>query len=210
MEKKQISRRAQKTREQIRTAAQELFLRHGFSGASTDAIMTQAGIASKETLYRYYTNKEELFIDVLRHLTVEHPRHQLFQEGVPTPTSREELRAALLWIANELLGIMTQPDYQALLRVLFGDVVRFPHLGNLFWSTVPERGMAAINELLMKAEAQQVIKDVDREAIVRMLLGSLLTYMLYNVVLRIDGEQVIPSPTRIEAIIDTLMKAMAA
>lgn len=210
MEKTQISKRAQKTREQIRSAAQELFLRNGFSGTSTDAIMAQAGIASKETLYRYYARKEELFIDVLRQLTLDNPSHQLVQDGLSAPTSREELRAALLRVANELLGIMMQREYQALLRVLLGDLVRFPHLGNLFWTSVPLRGMVAISGLLEQAEAQNVVRDVDREAVVRMLLGSMLTYMLYNVLFHIEGELEIPDPARIDAIVDALMKTMAS
>ena len=68
------NRRAQQTREQIRAAAQRLFLQQGYLATSTDAILAEAGIASKETLYRHYASKEDLFVDVLSHLTLSEPR----------------------------------------------------------------------------------------------------------------------------------------
>ena len=60
--------RAQQKREQILTAARRLFLQHGFADTSTEAIRIEAGV-SKETLYRYYASKEELFVDVLGNLS---------------------------------------------------------------------------------------------------------------------------------------------
>lgn len=52
---------------QIRQAARTLFLRHGFGGVTTAALVKEAGV-SKETLYSRYPNKEAVFTDVLEHL----------------------------------------------------------------------------------------------------------------------------------------------
>ena len=57
------STRAQRTRERLRAAAHRLFLRQGYLATSVDAILAEAGISSKETLYRKYANKEALFAD---------------------------------------------------------------------------------------------------------------------------------------------------
>ena len=65
--------RAQQTRERLRAAAHRLFLQQGYLATSIDAILAEAGISSKETLYRHYANKEALFVDVLSHLTMEQP-----------------------------------------------------------------------------------------------------------------------------------------
>ena len=51
--------RARAKRDQIRAHAQRLFLARGFTGTSTDAIAAEAGV-SKQTLYAYYSSKEEL------------------------------------------------------------------------------------------------------------------------------------------------------
>src|SRR5215217_5334890 len=105
----QLSTRAQRTREQIRAAAQRLFLQQGYLATSTDAILTEAGIASKETLYRHYASKEELFADVLRHLTLEQPHFAERLAQLRPPDDLSSLRQALTAIARELLALMLQP-----------------------------------------------------------------------------------------------------
>ncbi len=65
--------RSQHTRQRLRAAAYRLFFQQGYLATSIDAILAEAGISSKETFYRHYTNKEALFVDVLAHLTMEQP-----------------------------------------------------------------------------------------------------------------------------------------
>src|SRR6266487_2123992 len=63
--------RATAKRNAIHAAAQGLFLQHGFAGTSMDAIALAANV-SKQTLYRYYQNKEALFVAVLEQLALDH------------------------------------------------------------------------------------------------------------------------------------------
>src|SRR5437016_13015316 len=102
------NRRTQQTREQIRVAAHRLFLQHGYLATSTDAILSEAGIASKETLYRYYASKENLFVDVLGHLTLSQPRISSKLSALPAPHDLPSLREALATVAREILSIMIQ------------------------------------------------------------------------------------------------------
>ncbi|MBO0780962.1 MAG: TetR/AcrR family transcriptional regulator, partial [Ktedonobacteraceae bacterium] len=126
------NKRAQKTREQIRAAAQQLFLQHGYLATSTDAIMAAAGISSKETLYRHYASKEELFVDVLGNLTLAQPGFSSRLSEMIPPHDLPSLRQALTMVAHEILSMMTQPTYLALLRVILAELPRFPQLGPLF------------------------------------------------------------------------------
>src|SRR5215472_9813276 len=107
--------RAEKKRAQIRMAAKELFLRSGFQGTSTDAIAAEASV-SKETLYRYYPRKEDLFVDVVRSLTTERLHLAQWTERSTAPTSIQELRMFLRAIARRVVETMVQPEYQALFR----------------------------------------------------------------------------------------------
>src|SRR5713226_7273324 len=86
--------RTEKKRAQIRAAAKQLFLRHGFQATSTDAIAAAASV-SKETLYRYYPKKDDLFVDVLRSLTIERSFWVQAMERPTEPTSTEDLRVLL-------------------------------------------------------------------------------------------------------------------
>src|SRR5690242_20220134 len=105
------NRRAQQTRERLRTAAHRLFLRQGYLATSVDAILAQAGISSKETLYRHYANKEALFADVLSHLTMEQPGFSARLTELPATHDLQTLRRALATLAREILAMMSQPGY---------------------------------------------------------------------------------------------------
>jgi TetR/AcrR family transcriptional repressor of mexJK operon len=206
LEKKQ-STRVQKTREQIRAAAYRLFLQHGFLGTSTDAIMTEAGIASKETLYRHYASKEELFVDVLSHLTLAQPRSSLLLAEMPIPHDLPSLRKALTVLAREILSIMIQPEYLALLRVIMAEMPRFPQIGPLFRAAVPERGLSYFTALLHQAREQNIIANVDFDAVTHALLGGLLTYALLDIFFA--GEDAHPpSLDRADAVVDVIMRAL--
>jgi len=199
--------RAQQKREQILTAARRLFLQHGFADTSTEAIRIEAGV-SKETLYRYYASKEELFTAVLRQLTLEHlPR--LVEEMLPPRENREAVQHALFMLAQELTSIMMQPEYLALLRVIIAETPRFPDVGTLFRATVPEQSLSYIVALLKQMRDQGVVADIDEEAAARMLLGSLLTYALLDGLLSTSSVPQKPSPERLAAIVELFLRAIA-
>src|SRR5262245_27882527 len=53
----------QRRRDDILRAAADLFGRHGYGGVQVDDVARAAGVG-KPTLYRYFTSKEELFLQV--------------------------------------------------------------------------------------------------------------------------------------------------
>ena len=199
--------RAQQTRERLRAAAHRLFLRQGYLATSVDAILAEAGISSKETLYRHYANKEALFADVLGHLTLAQPG---FSERVastsPSPHDLSSLRQALTQLAREILAMMCQPGYLPLVRMIIAESPRFPQLGTLFFSTVTERGMGMLTSLLSEAHQQGIVADVDFDAVTHALLGGLLTYGMMNLVLAEEVNLV--SLDRADAVVDVLMPAL--
>ena len=200
--------RSQMKREQIRLAAQRLFLQRGFSDTSVDAIATEASV-SKQTLYTYYTNKEAIFTEVLRQLTLENPRnHLLMRESVPRLESGEDLRGALTTLAQEIATIMMQPEYLALLRVIVAEVPRFPHLGTLFRTTVPEQSMMSIAAFLKRAQDQGLASNFDPDKAALMFIGTLLTYALLHGLLVADETPYSPTSAQIVPIIDLFMRAI--
>src|SRR5579859_498245 len=182
-------KRVQQTRERLRTAAHRLFLQQGYLATSIDAILAEAGISSKETLYRHYANKEALFVDVLSHLTMEQPGFSEKLSALPAPKDLPSLGHALTLLAREILAMMSQPGYLPLVRMIIAEAPRFPQLGTLFFSTVTRRGLAILIALLQAAREQQLIADIDFDVVTHMLLGGLLTYVLMSLV---SGEEAQP------------------
>ena len=202
------NRRTQETHEQIRAAAQRLFLQHGYLATSTDAIMVEAGISSKETLYRHYASKEDLFVDVLGHLTLSQPGFSEKLVVLPTPHDLLSLRQALTQLSREILSLMRQPEYLALVRIIIAEAPRFPQLGSLFFSTVPQRGLTLIMALLQAAREQQLIADVDFEVVARALLGGLLSYAITGLLFA-EEETRLPSLDHADEVVEIIMRALA-
>jgi TetR/AcrR family transcriptional repressor of mexJK operon len=200
--------RAQQTRERLRAAAQRLFLQQGYLATSIDAILAEAGVSSKETLYRHYASKEELFVDVLGHLTLSQPGFSEKLSALPTPHDLPSLRQALTQLSREILSLMRQPEYLALVRIIIAEAPRFPQLGSLFFSTVPQRGLTLIMALLQAAREQQLIADVDFEVVARALLGGLLSYAITGLLFA-EEETRLPSLDHADEVVEIIMRALA-
>jgi AcrR family transcriptional regulator len=199
--------RAQRTHERIRVAAHELFLQQGYQATSVDAICVAAQVASRETFYRHFPSKENLFIEVMGRLTMEQPGFSNLVATLPDPRDLPTLRQALTRLAREILSLMTQPEYLPLIRILIVETARLPDLGPLFFAAVPQRGLGIIMDLLRAARAHGVIGDIDFEVVARMLLGGLLTYAVQG--LLASGERT-PAPPldRADALVEITLRAL--
>ncbi|HEX9070162.1 MAG TPA: TetR/AcrR family transcriptional regulator [Ktedonobacterales bacterium] len=203
------SSRTEKTRESILAAAQRLFLERGFQATSTDAILAEAGVSSKETLYRYFASKEELFAAVLGHLTTEQPDFSARFAALSPPRDFRALRESLTTAAREILTLMCQPSYLALWRTMMAEAPRFPQLGAAFYSAIPQRGFTLVGSLLRAASEQRIIVEADFEAVARMLLGGLLSYAVTE--LLVPGQETQPpSPDRADAMVDIILSALTS
>lgn len=63
MERKRLSK--EKRREQIKEVALKLFIENGYSKTTMDEIVQEVGI-SKGGMYHHFSNKEEIFLELLK------------------------------------------------------------------------------------------------------------------------------------------------
>lgn len=200
--------RAEVKRDQVLDGARRVFLREGFAAASTDVIAREAGV-SKRTLYAYYPSKEELFAGVLRRLTVDNPQTRVLDSVRRTdPRSAEELRQALSELAGKLVSTLMDSDYLALMRTIIADSHRFPRLGEIYRSTVPDRGIGEGSAMIRRAQENGIAVDGDPEIMMRMFMGTLLTYGLVDGLLRPEDQRQPPGPGKIEEIVELYMRAV--
>jgi TetR/AcrR family transcriptional repressor of mexJK operon len=202
--------RMEKKRAQIRSAAKALFLRSGFHGTSTDAIAAEASV-SKETLYRYYARKEDLFVDVVRSLTTERLHPVQWTERSAEPTSVQDLRLLLRAIARQVVETMVQPEYLAIFRLMLAELPRFPELGPLFRQTVPEPAINALLSLLRQGQAHGVVReDIDLATVGRMFFGTLLTYGVLDGLLLNAPTPQMPEARVIDTFVEQIMEVVSA
>jgi TetR/AcrR family transcriptional regulator, mexJK operon transcriptional repressor len=202
--------RTETTRQGLLAAAQRLFLERGFQATSTDAILAEAGVSSKETLYRYFASKEELFVAVLGNLTSEQPDFLARLAVLPPPRDVRALREALTTVAREMLTLICQPSYLALWRTMMAETPRFPQLGAAFFSAIPARGFTLVGSLLREAREQRIIAEADVEAVTRMLLGGLLSYAVTELLVPKQEETQPPTPDRADAMVDVILRAVTS
>lgn len=193
-------------RMRVLRAAQRLFLRLGYDGCTMEAIAASARV-SKPTLYRYFSDKQALFVGVLEHLATDHLADErvasLQAAAIESP---EELERALVVWARATLARTMQPAYLGLLRLLIAELPRIPELGRLFQAAIPLEGAAFLSHLLRNAERHGVIPAVDRDAALRLLVGPLLMEEMAG--LFSPGRPAPPSSKRIAALVHLAVRAL--
>lgn len=133
-------------REEVLDVAAECFLAHGYDGASINAMSRGSGI-SKESIYRYFGSKKELFEAVIdRELN----DYQGKIDRLDAVLSSMDLRGALTAVAETGLSILTNDKALALRRLVFEEAVRSPEVGHYYYRIGPQRAYAMLRGLFTK------------------------------------------------------------
>jgi AcrR family transcriptional regulator len=152
----------------ILAIASRLFIENGYAGTSIEQIAAEAG-AGKQTIYRRYGSKEDLFkaaITDLGKLLLGSAATAEASFADPLTSLRETCRA---W-----LDIATMPEAIAIYRVLIADAHRIPSLADYAMDSVAEPFYGVILRLIRSArEAGQIRRDCDDELTSRVLSGLL-------------------------------------
>ena len=198
----ELTPRAQAKRRQITDAARALFLSQGFARTSMDAVTAEAGV-SKQTLYAYFASKEELLIATLAEALQELGP----QRGAPAPHTPEELRAALIGFGGRLLDTMLREDSVAILRLLLGEAVHVPELRNTFLEALPYQLLGRAKAILAATADNGVIVLDHPEISVRMLVGPLMSYVVFGGLMSNDPPQH-PGGEAIEWLVDAYLRTL--
>lgn len=145
-------------RTRIIEVATELFIEQGYKDTSLDQIVSICG-GSKQTLYRYFSNKEGLFMEVLEHNT-KNSLESVFRLDIQ---HNETLETTLDTFALKYLkGICGNP-LLGLCRIISADFNKHPYVGERFWQTGPVRIRKYLIDFLKNHQACQTlyIEDAD-------------------------------------------------
>ncbi|MGZ3282284.1 MAG: TetR/AcrR family transcriptional regulator [Xanthobacteraceae bacterium] len=173
--------------------AKDVFLRHGFEGASMDEIAAAAGV-SKMTVYRYFRSKEQLFAGVIRDLC-----ERIIDEDLERMLERRP-EEALRGFARKMVTILFARDTIELHRIVIAESRRFPALGRLFYKSGPEACIAMLAAYLERHNsrrslnlrnprrtAEEFLELLRGYAHLRMLLGVQKTLSAREAEASIDG-----------------------
>jgi len=129
-------------RKTILEVAGRQFLQHGYGGTTMSAIATAFG-GSKETLWRYFPNKEVLFADYIEHATATF-RNRLAPDLDPNIPLEQALRN----FAKHYIEEICSPESVELHRLAVSESARFPEIGRLFYERAPKATEGLLTEFL--------------------------------------------------------------
>jgi TetR/AcrR family transcriptional regulator, mexJK operon transcriptional repressor len=160
--------RGQKRRDEIAAIAERLFLERGFTETTMQLVAARAG-ASKETLYRHFGNKEELFADIVRRRSARITGGQdgeLDMNGTP--------RDVLGRLGRNLLDFLTSADSLSFCRIMVAEAVRAPELGRIFYSQGPARVHHELARYLGRAAGRGELFCPEPELAAKLFLGAIV------------------------------------
>ena len=186
--------------QEVLDVATAYFLKHGYQGASINAMARSSGI-SKESIYRYFSSKKQLFEAVIGRELVE------YQESLRRLSASKTigLREALVTLAETVLGVVTTDRTRALRRLIFDEARRSADVGQHYYKIGPERAYAAFEEVF---RTHHVESDFDPAVLSRHLMAM----VSWRVMLELECA-VIAAPTPaerrrwIESVVDDFMQA---
>jgi TetR/AcrR family transcriptional repressor of mexJK operon len=129
--------------QEVLEVAAEYFLKHGYEGASINAMARSSGI-SKESIYRYFSSKKQLFEAVIGRELVD---YQAKLERLDPALESMDLRDGLCTIGETVLGVITSDRTLALRRLIFEEATRSPDVGQHYFKVGPEQAMRSIERL---------------------------------------------------------------
>lgn len=133
MKKQAVRTRARNKKEEVLEIASNCFLTNGFDGTSINVMARDAGI-SKESIYRYFGSKEDLFEAVIeRELKV----YQRGMEDTAADYREQTLEEALFHVAETTLKLLTHERAQALRRLVFHMAAAGSKVGRHYYQVGP-------------------------------------------------------------------------
>jgi TetR/AcrR family transcriptional repressor of mexJK operon len=130
------SGQTQQTKKELEVlkVASDYFLRHGYQGTSVNAIARDSGI-SKESIYRYFSSKKELFEAVIAKELAEYQQklHSLDYEF-----GSIAIDVLLPQIAESIIAAVTTDRTLSLRRLIFHETRKTPDIGRYYYEVGPQ------------------------------------------------------------------------
>ena len=175
--------RGERRRREIAVVAEQVFFENGFTDTTMQTIAGRAG-ASKETLYRHFGSKEELFAEIVE------ARAKGFLDSLdedfagPGPVADILVRLAIRAIDK-----LFDPLAINLCRTVIAESPRNPGLGRIFLEEGPYRVRRRLTEFLVAANTRGELACPDANLAAILFLGLVMTS------LHLERLALVPPPT---------------
>ncbi|WP_350279722.1 TetR/AcrR family transcriptional regulator [Kribbella sp. HUAS MG21] len=207
MEQIETEGRTPRKRRAILTAATEVFLQHGYLGASMDEVAARAGV-SKQTVYKQFENKEKLFAEIVLG-TSDQLMDGLLQAYVDTLEGASDAREALRALALRLLQSLTADSVLQLRRLVIAEADRFPEVCGAWFTSGFEKSLDALGQALTRLSDRGLLRELDDPTLAAYQFAGLVMYKPMNRAM-FAGTRQRPKPGEPEALADRAVDVFLA
>lgn len=168
--------RGEARRQKLLCAAAEVFMEHGYAGASVNEIVRRAG-GSLSTLYGLFSNKLGLFEAVIEQKTEE-----IFAPFEDDSVWTDDMEASLLNYGRHMLERLIQEDAVAIFRLVISERSEDQEkIQQFFYDAGPRRGQRLLAGFLQQQVNKGRLRDMDCEAAACQFIMMIKAPFYYNV-----------------------------
>lgn len=147
-----VATRGEIRREAMLAAARDVFLEHGFSGASIEDVVGRTG-GSKASLYSYFGSKEGLFGEMVSAGCKE------FLRNVAIPTVVDgSLPQTLRAFGLRFFKLYTEPGRVKLMRAVIAEATRFPQFAQQLYREGPQQVRIGLSAFFKQCHAEGLLR----------------------------------------------------
>jgi len=199
--------RSERRRQAIIKAATEVFVRHGYLGATTDEVAARASV-SKQTLYKHFADKQHLFAEVILDASVQ-VVDGLSSAVASTLDDAQDVRQGLRALADGFLRGLLQPDVLRLRRLVIAEADRFPEIGRAWFDRGFNRALVILGEAMRRLADRGLLQGLADPALAAYQFAGLVMYQPMNQVM-FGGTDALPPEDQLNRIADAAVDMFLA
>jgi AcrR family transcriptional regulator len=176
-------RRAEARPDEVLDAALELFMEKGFAATRVDDIARRAGL-SKGAVYLYFPSKEAVLEGLVRRAII-----PIADSALEVLAHYEGDPRIIISMVIKMVGHrFSDPRIVAIPKVVFREVLGFPHLAEMYRTEVLDKVLPVVSGLIRRGVEQGYLRQVDPDLTLRSIIGPLMLHLLLAEVFRITPE----------------------
>ncbi len=130
------------------------FAKNGFAGTKLDDVAKRAGI-SKGTIYRYFADKEELFLATVQsHVTPTFDGLEIHVDGFEG-SARELIKS----LFDAVHAMLLKGNLHILLRIIISEGNKFPELPKFYHRAVVSKGQKILSKIVARGVKSGEIRE---------------------------------------------------
>lgn len=187
--------RTARKRRAILDAATEVFVQHGYIGASMDEVAAKAAV-SKQTVYKQFEDKQHLFTEIVLGTTVA-VVDDFGRIVAETVEQSDEVRAAFRTLAHLFYDSFLHPDVLRLRRLVLAEADRFPEVSGAWFERNFHRALVLLGESMSRLVERGMLRELPDPTLAAYHFAGLVMYKPMNQVM-FAGTAARPSAAEID------------